>query len=362
MTTSPRYSRHARALLVAAMTALVTPACGGGTPNAMTQQERQELEQRLVSLEATAEELRAQVARQQQDSAVSQQEKEQLATNLAAVEQQLAEARRLLDTQDWDGVLVKLDAANAELAQLKGRLATTDGSLEINAALYVGPEPLVLDKGYGVVGAGQLTFSELRYWLSNVKLERQDGTLVALPGSYYLIEAVKEQPVYGTPSSVMPAHRRERVQVSAVPAGIYTGITFSIGVDPTYNDDLSRQAGELHTLKNMTRDTWMWFTSYIFTKTKGTYQKDDGSTAPFACETGGNDDFRTVRRVFGTPATVNSQKQLTVNLRLDAAQLFTELHPSTTPTVGASNAAERAKVSNGFAAGFARVSVENPNR
>ena len=45
MTTSPRYSRHARALLVAAMTALVTPACGGGAPNAMTQQERQELEQ-----------------------------------------------------------------------------------------------------------------------------------------------------------------------------------------------------------------------------------------------------------------------------------------------------------------------------
>lgn len=362
MKTPSRYSRPARALLVAAMTALVAPACGGGAAaDAQSQQERQELEQRLVSLEATVDELRAQVARQQQDSAVGQQEKEQLATRLAGVEQQLADARRLLDTQDWDGVLVKLDAARAELAQLQGRLAATDGSLELHAALYVGAQPLALDTPYALPG-GQLTFSELRYWLSNVKLQRQDGTQVALPGSYYLIEAVKEQPVHGSPSAVLPAHRRERVQVSAVPAGSYTGITFSVGVDPTYNDDLSRQAGELHTLKNMTRDTWMWFTSYIFTKTKGSYVKADGSTDVFAWETGGNGDFRTVQRAFASPVTVNSQKQLTVNLRLDASKLFAELHPRTTPTVGASHATERAQVSNGFAAGFSLVSVENPNR
>lgn len=338
---------------------LVSSACGGSD---VPGQERQELEQRLSLLQSTVEELQARVSQQQQDNAATEQEKEQLATRLSTVERQLADARLLLDTQDWDGVLVKLDAANAEIEQLKRRLAATEGSLELNAALFVGAAPLALGTPYALPG-GQVTFTEVRYWLSNVTLHKQDGTRVALPGSYYLIEAIQEQDVYGSPTGVkLPAHRRETVQVSAVPAGRYTGVTFSIGVDPAYNDNLSRQAGELHVLKNMTRDTWMWFTSYIFTKTKGTYVKADGGTGAFAWDTGSNADFRTVQHSFPSPVTVNSQKRLAVNLRLDAARLFSELHPLTTPTIGVSQGAEREKLSNAFATGFSLVSVENADR
>ncbi|ATB43343.1 hypothetical protein CYFUS_008823 [Cystobacter fuscus] len=360
-------SRYARALLVTAMTVLVVPACGGDNPSPpLSTSERQELERQLAGMQSTIDELRAQLTRYEQDGAAAQQEKEQLTAQLADVQQQLAEARELLATQDWDGVLVKLDAANEQVRQLQARLAATHGDLTLNAALFFGGQPLALDTPYGPP-EGELSFTELRYWLSNVRLQKQNGTQVALPDSYYLIEAIKEQPVLGIPETgsgpvMMPANRRERVQVPVVPAGIYTGITFSVGVDPTYNDNLSRQAGELHVLKNMANETWMWFTSYIFTKVKGQYVRADGSSAEFGWETGTNDDFRTVRHVFPAPVTVNAQKALIVNLRLDTARLFTGLHPTTQPLIGASNGVERATLSDNFANGFSLTSVENPNR
>ncbi|WNG30305.1 hypothetical protein F0U62_44565 [Cystobacter fuscus] len=357
-------SRYARALLVAAMTVLVVPACGEDNPSPpLSTSERLELEQRLAAMQATLDELRAQLARHEQDSATARQEKEQLTAQLEDTRQQLAEARELLATQDWDGVLVKLDAANEQVRQLRERLAATSGNLELNAGLFFGDQPLALDTPYGTP-EGQFLFTEVRYWLSNVTLLKQDGTQVPLPNSYYLIEAIKAQPVHGSSDDQlqMPANRRERVQVPVVPAGVYTGITFSIGVDPTYNDNLSRQAGELHILKNMTYETWMWFTSYIFTKTKGQYVKADGSRSEFGWETGTNDNFRTVRYTFPASVTVNGQKSLSVNLRLDTARLFTGLHPLHTPSIGVSDSGERATLSDNFAKGFSLTSVENPNR
>ena len=59
---------------------------------------------------------------------------------------------------------------------------------------------------------------------------------------------------------------------------------------------------------------------------------------------------------------MNSQRGLTVNLRLDAARLFTGLHPVQSPWIGAPSRGERAIVSDSFANGFSLTSVENPQR
>src|SRR5690349_24707672 len=142
-------SRYARALLVAAMTVLVVPACGEDNPSPpLSTSERQELEQRLAAMQATLDDLRAQLATHEQDSATARQEKEQLSAQLEDTRQQLAEARELLATQDWDGVLVKLDAANEQVRQLRERLAATSGNLELNAGLFFGDQPLALDTPY----------------------------------------------------------------------------------------------------------------------------------------------------------------------------------------------------------------------
>jgi uncharacterized small protein (DUF1192 family) len=359
-------SRFASSLLVASLTLGVLAACGDDAtpePSALSVEERQQLERQITELEAEVTRLQAQVSRQQQEQGQAEQENAALTTQVQTLQTQLAEARALLESQDWDGVLLRLDEARAEVERLKALLLATQGSLSLVARLVFGDRPFELDQSFTTAGGDTVRFSELRYWLTNVKLRKQDGSTVALADSYHLMDVLKEQPVEGTASpTVLPARRREQVDVSSVPAGTYTGIEFSVGVDPTHNDDLSRQAGELHVLSNMTSVSWMWFTSYIFTKTKGQYVPSAGGLADFAWETGTNPDYRTVSQTFPSPVTVNSQKQLTVRLRADVATLFSTLSPRTTATINASNAGARATLSDAFQSMFSVETVENPDR
>ncbi|MFY2563252.1 MbnP family protein [Corallococcus terminator] len=355
-----------RALALTTLTLLLTPACGDDATDAQFQaseQQRGQLEKQVSALETEVSALETQVARHEQDAVADAQEKEALASELSSVKQSLAEARQLLASQDWSGVLAQLEQTRSELAALRGTLAAMDGSLELNLPLVFGDQPFELDRQYTTSGGDTLSLTQLRYWLSNVVLVKQDGTTTALTGSYHLMELIKAQQVEGTASPVtLPANRRERILASGVPAGTYTGIRFGLGVDAAYNDDLSRQAGELHILRNMTSASWMWFTSYIFTKTHGQYTKADGTSGAFSWDTGTNANFRTVSFTFPNAVTVNSQKRVTLNLRGDVAVLFASLSPRTTPTIGATQGGASATLSDAFATMFSWVSAENPDR
>ncbi|WP_163786746.1 MbnP family protein [Myxococcus vastator] len=349
-----------RMLALTTVALLALPACGddGATDEQLqaSEDQRRQLEQQVAELEAEVTRLEAQVAQQQQDSEAAQAE-------LADITLQLDEARELLASQDWEGVYQQLTQVRAELAALRAQLAATDGSLELNAAFVFGTSPFALGQTYTTAGGDTVTFSQVRYWLSNVTLLKQDGTTTALADSYHLMEVINAQELEGTSNPVtLPANRRERVQARAVPAGSYTGIRFSIGVDPSYNDDLSRQAGELHVLQNMASVSWMWFTSYIFTKTHGTYVTAEGTQGDFTWDTGTNANYRTVELPFPAAVTVNSQQHVAVNVQANVAALFTALSPRTTLSIGATQSAESATLSDNFAGMFSVVSVENSDR
>jgi hypothetical protein len=355
---SPR--RSGRALLLAALTLAALPGCGDESSGLAppSAEERHQFEQRIAELEASIAGLEAQLA---QDASSSEREKQTLTAQLGTLQEQFAEARALLNSQDWDGVLVKLDAARAEIAALQARMAHLAGQVQLTAALRFGGQPFELEQTYTLASGEKLTFTEVRYWLSNLKFLQEDGSAVAIPASYYLMENIQEQPVAeaSAPDAVLPAHRREQVNALSVPAGTYTGIEFSVGVDPYHNDNLSRQAGELHLLKNMASVSWMWFTSYIFTKTKGTFTTANGTTGTFAWDTGTNSNFRTTRLSFPRPVTVNAQKHLNVALNADVSKLFEALSPSAQPAIGAAHAGPRETLSDGFKAMFSMVSAES---
>ncbi|MFP2962480.1 MbnP family protein [Myxococcus sp. 1LA] len=349
-----------RVLVLATLTFLTLPACGDDSATdeqlQASEDHRRQLEQQVAELEAEVARLEAQVAQQQRDSEAAQAE-------LADITQQLAEARELLISQDWEGVYQQLTEARAELTALRARLTAMAGSLALNAAFTFGTSPFALNQTYSTASGDTVSFSQVRYWLSNVTLLKQDGTTTALADSYHLMEVMNAQELEGTSSPVtLPANRRERVDAHTVPSGTYTGIRFSIGVDPVYNDDLSRQAGELHVLQNMASVSWMWFTSYIFTKTHGTYVTAEGTQSAFTWDTGTNANYRTVELAFPAAVTVTAQKHLSVNLQANVATLFTSLSPRATPTIGATQSAESATLSDGFANMFSLVSVENTDR
>jgi len=184
----------------------------------------------------------------------------------------------------------------------------------------------------------QYKFTRLRYWVSNVKFIKSDGSEVAVPDSYYLVEENNEIPVQdGTYGKVYPANKREEVTVKGVPAGDYTGVKFSIGVEPKYNDNLTLRTGELNPLNGMASDSWMWFTSYIFTSLSGemTWVKETPESKTFFWETGSNEQYSEKTITFESPITINSQAVSNVELDVDVQQLIDFEYPWNNSAIGA---------------------------
>ena len=97
-----------------------------------------------------------------------------------------------------------------------------------------------------------ITFTTLKYYITNVKLKKADGTWWEQPESYHLVVAE---------GSTVPY-----VELPNVPVGSYTDIEYMIGVDSTRNVS-GAQTGALSTSNGM---FWSWTTGYIFVKAEGT--------------------------------------------------------------------------------------------
>lgn len=270
----------------------------------------------------------------------------------------LARAEALASAEDYDAALAELSEARDALEDAEETLANAPGQVSLDVQFAFGNDSLELGTAYSLGGGASVTFSELRYWLSNVELVRADGERVAIPASYYLMEARGEQTLSnGTQASItLPAARRETVLMKDVPPGRYTGLAFAVGIDPEHNDDLSRADGELHVLKNMTSFQWMWFTSYIFTKLRAEYTSTGNPAAALAWDNGTNSDFRELQVAFRSPLSVGLGTSANVRMKLDAQKLFEDLSPSTTATIGASTGALRATLADNWQGAFSYVS------
>lgn len=184
-------------------------------------------------------------------------------------------------------------------------------------------------------------FTRLRYWVSNVKLVKTDGEEVSIPASYYLIEENNEIPVQdGTYGKVYPANKREEVTISGIPSGDYTGLKFSIGVAPAYNDNLTLRLGELTALNGMANDSWMWFTSYIFTSLSGRITwvtEPQPSPQTIFWETGSNAQYQEKSISFEVPVTIHARSQGRIELNVDVRQIIDLEYPWTNTRIGANS-------------------------
>ncbi|KAA9339801.1 hypothetical protein F0P96_04070 [Hymenobacter busanensis] len=92
------------------------------------------------------------------------------------------------------------------------------GELELHVENVAGTASLALNAGSYTTAQGE-TFSvtTLKYYLSGFKLNRADGTSWAEPDSYHLLD----QRVAAS----------QHIELKDIPAGDYTSLTFTIGVD-----------------------------------------------------------------------------------------------------------------------------------
>lgn len=248
-----------------------------------------------------------------------------LQASFRAAEEQLGDLKSdkqallaLLDSssQEFFG---KLEQLEDQVKQLEQRLSEAGFPLSLRFSHRVGERELVRGRQYSV-GDASLSVSEIRYWVSGVKLLGVNGEEVLVPDSYYLVEDAPEQSTHS--NYVRPARKRDVVTLLQIPTGEYQGIKFSVGVDPLYNDNLSLHAGELHVLSNMAHETWMWFTSYIFTKFSGSYETDAGERVAFSWDTGSNATYRSVSLEFPQTVNLGESGAVQLNLQVDVLELL----------------------------------------
>lgn len=99
----------------------------------------------------------------------------------------------------------------------------------------------------------------LKYYISKVQFYKVDALVYEMPESYFLVDEANQ------PST--------KLEIPDVPAGSYTSVRFTVGVDSTRNVS-GAQTGALDPANGM---FWTWSSGYIFFKLEG---KSPASTQP----------------------------------------------------------------------------------
>ena len=154
-----------------------------------------------------------------------------------------------------------------------------------------------------------LTFSKFKYFISNVKFKKADGTYWTESESYHIVDLA-------TPGSL-------KLNFSDLPTGTYTQMEYTIGVDSARNVS-GAQTGALSTTNDM---YWSWKSGYIMLKAEGTY-KDNKADKMFAFHLGGfsgADNIVTKRTMVfegATALTVTKDQTSTVGVEVNPGLLW----------------------------------------
>ncbi|GAB4034606.1 MbnP family protein [Spirosoma jeollabukense] len=137
-------------------------------------------------------------------------------------------------------------------------IVTKSGQMRIAFDNVVGSSDLKLNSSTYQNAAGEsFTVTKFNYFVSNIRLRKDDGTDYVVPqdSSYFLVQEA-------SPTS-------QTIALNNIPIGRYTGLTFTIGVDSLRSlADISKRTGVLDPGINDGM-YWDWNSGYIFMKLEG---------------------------------------------------------------------------------------------
>lgn len=212
----------------------------------------------------------------------------------------------------------------------------------------VGDEDFQLQKNY-LINDRNYKFENFRYWISNIRLQKEDGSWYTISNSYYLIEETGTIDIQEGKFKYA-ARKREDIILRDIQQGRYKTIEFGIGVDKEKNDNLSITAGELSQLNGMTNVSWMWHTSYVFSSLNGMIE--NSTTKVLKLETGLNENYRTVKLNLPSGIAVQTGKKTVISLKADILTLLQTFDPWEKPLVGAQQTKEMQAISDNFSTKF----------
>lgn len=183
-----------------------------------------------------------------------------------------------------------------------------------------GSEDLALNTGTYTNASGEnFTVSKLKYYVSNFRLTRTDGTEYIVPqeSCYFLIDERDE-------STHEP--------VLEVPEGEYKSISFVLGVDSLRNTmDISYRTGVLDPTGAGADMYWGWNSGYIFFKMEGTspasmmgdFMYHIGGFGGYSSATINNLKTITLDLTSRGVPKVKSTKETNIHLMVDVEKMFT---------------------------------------
>ena len=175
---------------------------------------------------------------------------------------------------------------------------------------FVGNLPLKLNDTSAVYKNGNgddFKVTTFKYYISNIAFTTSSGTSVQVPESYLLVNAA---------DSISLCQR-----IANIPSGIYTGISFTIGVDSARNF-AGAQTGSLDPANGM---FWSWNSGYIFLKLEGESSKSAAKFHKLIFHVGGVKNQNTIRyytQQLPVPLIIAEKKTSEIDLAVDAGSLF----------------------------------------
>ena len=185
-----------------------------------------------------------------------------------------------------------------------------NGNVELTFDPLFNDKDLQLGETYTSPQDETLSFSRFEYIISNIRLTDTGGGIYEVPDSYYFM---------GQRSA--DDNMRERIVLQDVPAGDYTTVTFSVGVDPETNSSTDAfLKGELEAGVGM---DWSWSTGYKFINWEGIYtNKAQNDGVPFVLHVGTNENYQILTLTFDTPIVVSETITADAYVALHAEEVF----------------------------------------
>lgn len=156
-----------------------------------------------------------------------------------------------------------------------------------------------------------VTFTQFRYFVSNIRLKNENGTWWTHPESYFLVD------VSNTVST--------QLNIMGVPVGNYTEVSYVMGVDSTRNVS-GAQTGALSVTSGM---FWSWNSGYIMVKAEGTSPQVSGMSGAFTYHLGGfsgaNNIVTLKSASFGGNLIVTETSNGMIHLGVDPSHLFANI-------------------------------------
>lgn len=211
-------------------------------------------------------------------------------------------------------------------------------TVEVSVKSLAGGQTLQRDQTYQSPAGDTYAVQKLRFYLSNVKLISQDGSVVYTePDSYHLITL----------------DGKLGFALDKVPAARYTKLEFAIGVDEARNHSID-QFGDLDPSNDM---VWDWNTGYKFLSLEGLYTgntKDGG----LVFHIGEDSNFILFNMDLPQALDLSQKTEGSIVLQADVNELFQNPHLIDFDELNTAMGGENArKIVENYRNGFIKIAI-----